>query len=167
MRQLPGASMGVARPAIAFRAGLFLVDESHTDHGAQMTQLTKKARQRLSDPNLGFLATIMDDGSPQVSPVWVDVDGDQILVNTAKGRRKERNLRRDPRVAISVADNDDPYDKVDIRGRVVDWVGGGEANAHIDRLALKYLGEEKYPWRKPGEERLIMKIKPEKISETS
>jgi PPOX class probable F420-dependent enzyme len=131
-----------------------------------MAQLTRKARQRLSDPNLGFLATIMDDGSPQVSPIWVDVEGDQILFNTAKGRRKERNLRRDPRVAISVADKDDPYDKVDIRGRVVDWVDGDEAYAHIDKLAKKYMDEDKYPWLKPGEERVIGKIKPEKISET-
>lgn len=130
-----------------------------------MAQLTEKARQRLSDPNFGYLATIMEDGSPQVSPVWVDVEGDQILFNTAKGRVKEQNLRRDPRVAISIADKDSQYDKVDIRGRVVDWVEGGEALSHIDKMAKKYMGEDKYPWLQPGEERVIAKIEPEKISE--
>jgi len=130
-----------------------------------VAQLTENARKRLSDPNLGFLATIMKDGAPQVSPIWVDVEGDYILFNTAKGRVKERNLRRDPRVALSIADKDDPYVKVDIRGRVVDWVDGDEANAHIDKLAQKYMGEEKYPWHKPGEARVIVKIEPEKISE--
>jgi len=130
-----------------------------------MAQLTEKARQRLSDPNFGYLATIMEDGSPQVSPVWVDLEGDQILFNTSKGRVKERNMRRDPRVAISIADKDNPYDKVDIRGRVVDWVEGDDAFAHIDKLAKKYMGEDKYPWLQPGEERLIVKVEPEKISE--
>ena len=129
-----------------------------------MAQLTQKARQRLSDPNLGFLATIMKDGAPQVSPIWVDVEGDYIVFNTAKGRTKERNLRRDPRVALSIVDRDDPYGRVEIRGRVVDWVDGDEANAHIDKLAQKYMGKE-YPWHKPGEERVIVKIEPEKISE--
>ncbi len=130
-----------------------------------MAQLTEKARQRLSDPNFGYLATINEDGSPQVSPVWVDVEGDQILFNMAKGRVKEKNLRRDPRVAISIADKDNQYDKVDIRGRVVDWVGGDEAFSHIDKMAKKYMGEDKYPWLQPGEERVIAKIEPEKISE--
>jgi PPOX class probable F420-dependent enzyme len=143
----------------------FLVDESTPIKGGQMAQLTEKARQRLSDPNFGYLATIMEDGSPQVSPVWVDVEGDQILFNTAKGRVKEQNLRRDPRVAISIADKDDQYDKVDIRGRVVDWIEGDEAFAHIDKMAKKYLGEDKYPGLKPGEERVIAKIEPERISE--
>ncbi|MGI8605856.1 MAG: PPOX class F420-dependent oxidoreductase [Gaiellaceae bacterium] len=130
-----------------------------------MALLTEKARQRLSDPNFGYLATIMEDGSPQVSPVWVDLEGDQILFNTSKGRVKERNMRRDPRVAISIADKDTPYDKVDIRGRVVDWVEGDDAFAHIDKLAKKYMGEDKCPWLQPGEERLIVKVEPEKISE--
>jgi PPOX class probable F420-dependent enzyme len=130
-----------------------------------MAQLTEKARRRLSDPNLGFLATIMKDGSPQVSPIWVDVDGDDIVFNTAKGRTKERNMRRDARVAISIADKDDPYTKVDIRGRVVDWVEGDEADAHIDKLAQKYLGKEKYPGHKEGVERVIVKVEPETISE--
>jgi len=130
-----------------------------------MAQLTEKARQRLSDPNLGFLATIMKDGSPQVSAIWVDVDGDQVIFNTAKGRTKERNMRRDPRVAISIADKDNPYARVEIRGRVVDWVDGDAADAHIDKLAQKYMGKEKYPWHKQDEERVIVRIEPEKISE--
>jgi PPOX class probable F420-dependent enzyme len=130
-----------------------------------MTKLTEQARRQLGEANLGFLATIMEDGSPQVSPIWVDVEGDHIVFNTAKGRRKERNMRRDPRVAISIVDKADPHAQVDIRGRVVDWIDGDEADAHIDKLAQKYTGEEKYP-HKQGEQRVIVKVQPEKISES-
>ena len=86
-------------------------------------------------------------------------------MNTAAGRVKERNMRRDPRVAISVADKDDQYEKVDIRGRGVGWVGGDEAVEHINKLAKKYTGEDEYPWLQPGEERLIVRIAPERVSE--
>jgi PPOX class probable F420-dependent enzyme len=130
-----------------------------------MAQLTEKARQRLSDPNLGFLATIMKDGSPQVSPIWVDVDGDHVVFNTAKGRVKEQNLRRDPRDSISIDDKDDPKTKVDILGPDVDMVEVDEADAHLDKLAQKYLGKEKYPGHKEDEKRVIVKIEPETISE--
>jgi PPOX class probable F420-dependent enzyme len=131
----------------------------------EMAELTEKARKHLSAPNFAYLATVNADGSPQVSPVWVDVDDGHILVNTAVGRVKERNVRRDPRVALSVGDRENQYDKVDIRGRVVDWVSGDEAYSHIDKMAQKYMGQEKYPWLQPDEERVIMRIEPEKISE--
>ena len=129
-----------------------------------MAELTGKARELFEDPNLGFLATVMPDGSPQVSPVWVDVENGYVRFNTATGRVKDRNIRRDPRVAISVANRDDPYDKVDVRGRVVDIVEGDEAEAHIDALSQKYRGETPYPWWTPGERRVLVRIEPERVS---
>ena len=130
-----------------------------------MAELTEKARTLLDAPNFAYLATVNDDGSPQVSPVWVDTENGTIVVNTATGRAKERNMRREPRVAISIADRENQYDKVDIRGRVVDIVGGEEADSHIDKMAKKYMGQDTYPWRKPGEERVLFKIEPERINE--
>ena len=96
-------------------------------------------------PNFGYLATVMADGSPQVSPVWVDLEGDLLVINTATGRVKEKNMRREPRVAISIADKDNQYEKVDIRGRVAEFVEGDEAFAHIDKMAQKYMGQETVP----------------------
>lgn len=130
-----------------------------------MAKLSDKARAKVEAPNFGYLATVMPDGSPQVSPVWVDLDGDLVVINTATGRVKEQNMRREPRVAISIADKDNQYEKVDIRGRVAEFVEGDEAYAHIDRMAQKYMGQEKYPWLQPGEERVIVKIEPEAVSE--
>ena len=130
-----------------------------------MGELTEKARNILQQPNFGYLATVMEDGSPQVSPVWADVDDGRVRVNTAKGRRKERNMRRDPRVALSIADKDNQYDKVDIRGRVVEWLEGDEAVHHIDDMAMKYMGQEKYPWLKPGEQRVVAVIEPAVVRE--
>jgi len=114
--------------------------------------------------NFGYLATTMPDGSPHVTPVWVDHEGDIILVNTAQGRVKQRNITRDPRVAISIADQNNPYDKIVIRGRVVSQTTQG-ADEHIDKLAKKYTGADKYQWRGPGEKRIIIKIEPARISE--
>jgi PPOX class probable F420-dependent enzyme len=128
-------------------------------------KLTESARRRLQAPNFGYLATIMSDGTPQVSPVWVDVRGDHILINTAKGRLKERNLRRDPRLGLSVPNKDNPYDKVDFRGRVVEWVAEDEAEAHIDALAKKYIGEDRYPFRSPGEQRVLAIVEATRLSE--
>ena len=108
----------------------------------------------------GNLATLMPDGRPQVSPVWVDFDGTYVLFNSARGRRKDRNVRRDPRVAISIVDPENPYRYLEIRGRVAEITEQG-ADEHIDRLAKKYLGLEKYPNRRPGEVRVIYRISPE------
>jgi PPOX class probable F420-dependent enzyme len=115
--------------------------------------------------NFAFLATLMKDGSPQVTPTWVDIDKDNntILVNTAKGRIKYRNISRDPRIAVSVIDTSNPYDMVTVRGRVVEQIEGKDADEHIDKLAKKYLDEEKYPGRRPGEERVLLRIKPELV----
>ena len=114
-------------------------------------------------PNFAHLATLMPDGSPQVSPVWVDVEGDRILVNTAEGRAKPRNVRRDPRVAISIHRQDNPYSSAFIRGRVVEITHEG-AEDHIHKMAKKYLGQDRYPYLQPGEQRVIMVIEPEQVS---
>jgi PPOX class probable F420-dependent enzyme len=109
------------------------------------------------------LATRMPDGSPQVSPVWVDTEGDQIVINSAKGRLKDRNIRADPRVGISVTDPDNPYRSLMIRGRVVKISEEG-ADEHIDKMAKKYLGMDEYPNRTPTEVRVLYYIEPEKFA---
>jgi PPOX class probable F420-dependent enzyme len=116
--------------------------------------------------NFAFLATLMRDGSPQVTPTWVDIDknNDTILVNTARGRIKHRNISRDPRVAVSLIDSLNPYDMVTVRGRVVEQIKGKDADEHIDKLAKKYLDKEKYPRRRPGEQRVLLRIKPELVA---
>lgn len=126
-----------------------------------MTGLTELAKKLIDGRNFAHLATLMPDGSPQVSPVWVDQDGEYVLVNTAVGRVKQRNAQRDPRVALSIYDQEDPYAKVLIRGRVVAQVMEG-AWAHINRLSHKYTGKD-YP-RYPGQTRIILKIRPEHVS---
>jgi len=129
-----------------------------------MAELTDKARALIDAPNLAFLATVDPDGSPQVSPVWIDRDGDTIRVNTAEGRVKDRNMRRQPRVALSIADRDDLYTKVDIRGRVAAIVDEPEAREHINTLNRKYHDtDELYPER-PGEQRVIFLIEPQRVS---
>ena len=128
-----------------------------------MAALTDKSRALIDAPNYAFLATVDEDGAPQVSPVWIDRDDDTILVNTGTGRVKDRNMRRDPRVALSIATEGNAYDKVDIRGHVVDIVEGEEADRHIDKLAKKYTGEDRYPDRRDGEERVIFRIEADRI----
>jgi PPOX class probable F420-dependent enzyme len=122
--------------------------------------LTEKARRLLSEPNIVHLATVMPDGSPQVSPIWAHVEDGLIEFNTAAGRVKEQNMRRDPRVAFSVVDRNDPYERACVRGRVVEMVDGDEARAHIDKMSKKYLGKDEYPWYK-GETRIIVRVEPE------
>lgn len=126
-------------------------------------KLTDLAADIIEGPNFGHLATLMPDGSPQVTPVWVDHEGDFILINTVVGRLKQRNVTRDPRVAVDIVDQKNPYRKVSIRGRVVGQIREG-ADEHIDILAHKYLGVEKYQNRRPGEQRVILKIEPEHVS---
>jgi PPOX class probable F420-dependent enzyme len=109
--------------------------------------------------SFGQLATLMPDGTPQVSPVWVDYDGKHILINTAKDRVKDKNMRRDPRVGLDLMDPDNPYRHLSVRGRVVGSTEQG-ADEHIDKMAKKYLGQDKYPYRSPGEVRVIYKIDP-------
>jgi PPOX class probable F420-dependent enzyme len=129
-----------------------------------MKEITEPVAKLIEDKNFAFFATLMENGSPQVTPVWVDLEKNTntILINTAEGRLKQENVDRDPRVAISVANNNNPYEMVTIRGRVIEQITEG-ANEHIDKLAKKYLNLDKYPFMSPEEKRVILKIKPEKI----
>ena len=113
--------------------------------------------------SFAHLATLMPDGRPQVTPVWVDLDGEEVLINTAVGRQKDRNLQRDPRVSLSIADPDNPYRYIEVRGRVAARTQSG-ADAHIDKMAKKYLGKDKYPFRGPQEQRVLYRIAPEHIT---
>ncbi|MFD9816614.1 PPOX class F420-dependent oxidoreductase [Streptomyces sp. NPDC059080] len=127
-----------------------------------MIELSHDIRRRIEAPHIWFVGTIGPDGSPHVSPMWVGLDGDLLLINTSVGRVKERNLRRDPRVCLSHADAADPYDRVQIRGRAVRFVEGAEADRNMDRLAGAYLGTERYEWLVPGEERVMVLIEPDR-----
>lgn len=109
------------------------------------------------------IATVMPDGSPQVTPVWFDYDGNYLRVNSAKGRVKDKNMRRNKNVALSIQDPDNAYRYLAVRGKVDD-ITEEDADAHIDSLAKKYLGKDKYPFRGTGEVRVIYKIRPEKVS---
>ena len=108
------------------------------------------------------LATVMPDGTPQVTPVWFDYQNGIIRVNTAKGRVKARNMTEGAPVALAIMDPDNPYRYVQIRGRVRSVTTEG-AESHIDALAKKYLGKDKYPWRQPGQERLLLEIEPTSV----
>ncbi len=126
-------------------------------------ELTNNAKYLIENKNLAHFVTLMKDGSPQVTPVWVDHDGTHVLINTAEGRQKPRNLARDSRVALSVADQGNQQKYVQIRGKVVEVTREG-AWEHINKLARKYSGPEtKYPQRE-GEQRIIVKVLPEYIS---
>ena len=127
-----------------------------------MAELPEAAKKLLDEPQLAHFVTLMKDGSPQVTPVWVTHDGHRVIVNTAEGRQKPRNLRRDPRVAVSVVDKNNPFRYVLVRGRVADIIGGEEAWQSIEALSQKYNGRA-YP-RRDGEERLIIKIEPEHVT---
>jgi PPOX class probable F420-dependent enzyme len=105
------------------------------------------------------LATVMPDGTPQVTPVWVDYDGGSVIVNSARGRRKDKNMKLGASVALAIMDPDNPYRHLQVRGRVSEVTEQG-ADDHIDRMAKKYLGKDKYPFRQPGEVRVIYKITP-------
>ena len=116
----------------------------------------------LRGKNFAFVATLMKDGSPQITPTWIDFDGKIILINTAEGRTKQKNISRDPRVAISIVDQNNPYNMVTIRGKVIEQTSK-DADNHIDKLAKIYLGVDKYPFRSPTEKRIILKVKPENV----
>jgi PPOX class probable F420-dependent enzyme len=130
-----------------------------------LAELSEKARKLFEDPNLLFVATINQDGSPQVTPVWTHLDNGYITFNTAVGRVKERNMRRDPRVGLSITARDNPMNKVDIAGRVVEFVEGDEAYAQIDDLAEKYIGQRPYPWLREDEKRVKILIEPVRVHE--
>lgn len=116
----------------------------------------------LRRPLMAHVATVMPDGTPQSTPVWIDTDGTDVLFNTAKGRVKHRNLLQNPAVALSFVDDENPYRMIEIRGRAELTEEG--ADEHIDAMARKYLGQDSYPFRQPGEERIIVRVSPTAVA---
>lgn len=125
-------------------------------------KLTERGIKLIDGKNFAYLATLLPDGSPHVTPMWVDHEGDMLLMNTAIGRIKQRNITRDPRVSITIVDSNNPYDRIIIHGRVVNQIQQG-ADTHIDKLAKKYTGANKYQKTSPNEKRIIIKIEPLQI----
>lgn len=125
-------------------------------------QIPEKSLDLLQKPVLAHLATIMPDGTPQVTPVWVDYDGTSILVNTSRGRRKELNMRQRKQVGLDIVDPANPWHWLSIRGHIVEITEEG-ANDHINKLSKKYTGNETYQRLAPGEVRVICKIQPDRV----
>ena len=125
-------------------------------------KLEQKAIDLLKGKNLVFIATLMKDGSPQLSPVWADYEDGFVMVNTAEGRIKHKNVLNDTRVAVSVVANENPLDMTTIRGKVVEILPDYDY-VHINKLTKKYMGIENYPFRREGEKRIVFKIKPDKV----
>ena len=124
--------------------------------------MDQKAQKLFEQKNIVFIATIMKDGSPQLSPVWANYDSGYILVNTAEGRIKHKNVLRDPRVAVSVISHDNPLDMTTIRGKVEEIISDYDYT-HADKLTQQYMGKEHYPFKRENEKRIILKIKPEHV----
>lgn len=122
-----------------------------------------RSRELLEASNFCHVVTLADDGTPHVTVVWVDVDGEDVLLNSAEGRAWPDNLRRDPRATLTIVNSDNPYEYTVIAGRAVEIAPDG-ADEHIDKLAKKYLGKDEYPFRSPGEVRLLVRVRPEKVS---
>ena len=128
-----------------------------------MAAIPDQYKDLLQKKAFAHLGTVMKDGSPQVTPIWFDYDGTHVRINSAKGRWKDKNMRNRPKVALSILDPDNPYRYMQIRGTVTEVTESG-ADAHIDSLAKKYLGQDKYPYRQPGEERVIYKIAIDRVN---
>jgi len=129
-----------------------------------MATLDEKARRFLEEPFVGEVTTLRPNGSPHTTVVWVDVDTDVVMFNTAVGRAKERYLRNDPRVSLIVVDPENAYRWVSVDGTAELTTDG--ADAQIDKLAKKYLGQDEYPWRKPEEQRITVRIRPNRVETT-
>jgi PPOX class probable F420-dependent enzyme len=127
-----------------------------------IARIEGRAEELLKARNFAHVATLRADGSVQVAPTWVDVRDGRPALNTAEGRSWPRNLERDPRITLEVQNTENPYEYVEIRGRVVERTHEG-ADEHIDKLAKKYLGVEEYPMRQPGEQRVIILVEPEHV----
>jgi PPOX class probable F420-dependent enzyme len=125
-------------------------------------ELTEAQKAVIDGKNFAHVATYFPNGTVQVNPVWVDRDGDTLLINSAEGRAKVKNLRADPRITLEVNNHDNPYEYVEIRGRAVELTHDG-ADDHIDALAKKYMDADSYPLRKEGEVRVTIRIEAEKI----
>jgi PPOX class probable F420-dependent enzyme len=120
-------------------------------------------RKLFEGKNFAFVSTLMKDGYPQITPTWIDIEDSNILINTAIGRIKQKNVSRNPKLSLAIIDQNNPYDMVTVRGKVMEQITGDAADEHIDKLAKKYLGKDKYPNIMPGEKRVILKVKPEKV----
>jgi PPOX class probable F420-dependent enzyme len=131
-----------------------------------MAAIPDEAKHLFENKDMAHVATLNADGSPQVSAVWIGLDGDLVTFNTAEGRLKPKNLRRDGRVAISIAGQENPYENLILQGKVVELTNDG-ADDDIDALAKRYLDADSYAFRQPGEERVIVKIEPEKVNHTN
>lgn len=127
-----------------------------------MANIPETFRDLMQKKAFASLATVNADGTPQVTPVWFDFDGTHVRFNTAKGRVKEKNLRRNPAVAMAILDPDNPYRYLQIKGRIAEATETG-ADQHINSLAKKYMGQDTYPYRRPDEVRVIFKILPERV----
>lgn len=134
------------------------------DSKGKKSVLSEPVIKIIKDKNFAFLGTIMRDGRPQVSPIWIDIDDNNniILINTVHGRIKQKNITRDPRVSLSLVDKNNPYSMITIQGTVIEQTTIG-ADEHIDKLAKKYLNTDRYPSHSPSIQRVICKIKPEKM----
>jgi PPOX class probable F420-dependent enzyme len=147
----------------AFPAYLILGEnQPPIQEDAVIATLDARSQELLEAKNFAQVGTIRADGSPHVTPVWVDVRDGLVWLNSAEGRLWPKNLRRDPRVSLNVQNLENPYEYVEIRGRVTEDTHEG-ADEHIDALAKKYLGQDKYPYHQPGDQRVIFKIAPEKV----
>jgi len=124
--------------------------------------MDEKAIKLFSAKNLVYIATVMKDGSPQVSPVWANYEDEHIMVNTAEGRIKHKNVLRDPRVAVSVVSKDNPLDMTTIRGTVTELIPDHDYS-HADKLTQQYMNKEHYPFKRDDEKRVVLKIKPNKV----
>ena len=124
-------------------------------------KLPESARKMLQDKAYGHVVTSAPNGRPQATMVWVDAEGDEVLFNTAEGREKARNLRRDPRVVISIQDRNNPQAYLLVHGTAS--VAETGADAHIDKLAKRFLGVDKYPYRQPGEKRLLIRVRVDRL----
>jgi PPOX class probable F420-dependent enzyme len=128
-----------------------------------MAKLSTEQAALFEGKNFGHVATIRGDGTPQVTPVWVDYDGEHVVFNTAVGRAKYKNIQRDPRVTVEVLNMENPYEYVMVSGRA-EMQEGDDAERHIDKLAKKYMGLDEYPLRTPTERRVLVRVTPERVS---
>ncbi len=128
-----------------------------------MKKLSDNAKKLIDAPNFAAVATLMPDGSPQIAPVWVDREGDIIVINATESRQRYKNLKRDPRIALTVFDQKNPYSKFIIRGKAIEISRKG-AEEHIDKLNMKYHGAAKFPYHNPDDARVIIRIEPQRES---
>lgn len=125
--------------------------------------LSDAVRAKFARPLTWTLATLNDDGWPNLKPIWVELRGDRVWVNTGAGWAKHRNVQRDPRVTLGLIEPENAYERVEIRGEVVEIIDGAVAEEQLDDLAERYLGIRPYPWRRPGERRVVLAIEPRRV----